>query len=91
MSRFDDEGAPLITRSVTARWNLPVSGIQRILRLQATVLKLQWEERRRRRDNPPPDPEPDAVEAPETYDEHGERHHVPPEERPAVPHIDLRG
>lgn len=89
MSRFDDEGAPLVTRTVTARWNLPVDRVQRILRPLAATLGLQWEshqERKRHREPPPEDLEP-----PETYDEHGKRLHPHEEERVQAPHIDLEG
>ena len=90
MSRFDDEGAPLISRSVTDRWNLPVANIQRVLRLQPAILRLRWEAGQRRRP-PAPEPEPEPEEPPETYDEHGELLHAPEEKHPSVPHIDLKG
>jgi len=91
MSRFDDEGAPLITRSVTDRWRLPVANIQRILRLQPLILKSRWEEQPRRRPSKPSTPEPEDTEPPETYDEHGELHNAHPEKPPPSPHLDLKG
>ncbi len=86
MSRFDDEGAPLITRTVTDRWNLPVPNIQSVLRMQSTALRLRWEALRKSAADGPPEAEPEDAEAPEAYGEHGERLHGAP-----TPHIRLEG
>lgn len=87
MSRFDDEGAPLVTRTVTARWNLPVDRVQRILRPLGAALGLHWESHQQRKRHPEPPPEP--VEPPETYDEHGVRVHPHEETQQGGPHFDL--
>lgn len=95
MSRFDDEGAPLIGRVLRDRWNLPVAGVARVV---PTVLELV---RRRLRGIPVPPEEPEEEagdtpsdeEEPETYGEHGEllhAHHPSPESA-SHPHLNLKG
>jgi|GEM_PF-6712653 len=95
MSRFDDEGAPLITRTVTDRWNLPIALVQRILQLQPTLRRAKWEAIQKRRaagQHAQPESEPqDLSVPPEAYGEHGERLHVHEEEVPPAAHIDLEG
>lgn len=94
MSRFDDEGAPLIGPVLRERWNLPVAGVARVV---PAVLELV---RRRLRaiSVPPEEPEEEAggtlpdEEEPETYGEHGEllhAHHPTPEG--PHPHLNLKG